>query len=252
MHHMGPKSAVPVWQQPAWGVRHPFDQGCERLTYSGGLNGKVAKSGGTEGAARQAPAGKAMVDYLPQWVTPNSLTIMRLALAPLILILDFHQVDLGWLILLGLIAGMSDLADGALARRRGLVSKLGAFLDPLGDKFFAVVLLVMVWRRGFLEPWLVLLILACEIHTVAFPLLSLVRRLINRQKLWPPPKVAPNRFGKVKTAWMASSMGLILIGVWLGLGGVSGFGYVNLFVAIGLGLIAEALYIRDYCRGEFN
>ena len=45
---------------------------------------------------------------------------------------------LGWAIILGLFASFSDLLDGAVARRRGQVTKLGAFLDPLGDKVLAV------------------------------------------------------------------------------------------------------------------
>jgi phosphatidylglycerophosphate synthase len=195
--------------------------------------------------------GQRVVSVFPGWVTPNHLTFLRMACSLVILALEFNNSGLGIIIILGLIAGFSDLLDGALARARGLVTNLGAFLDPLSDKLFAIVLIVIVWRRELAEPWLLLLILVTEVHTVVIPVLSLLRRRGQGRALWPPPKVEPNRLGKLKTGWFASSLGLSILGAWLGWDWLIGFAWLNIWVALGLGLGGEVVYLRDYARGAY-
>lgn len=195
--------------------------------------------------------GQRVVSIFPQWVTPNQLTYLRMACSLLILALEFNNSGLGIIILLGLIAGFSDLLDGALARARGLVTNLGALLDPVSDKLFALTLIVIVWRRDLAEPWLLLLILVTEVHTVLIPVLSLLRRRSQSKDLWPPPKVEPNRLGKLKTGWFASALGLSVIGAWLGLDWLIGFAWLNIWVALGLGLGGEVIYLRDFFRGAY-
>lgn len=195
--------------------------------------------------------GQRVVSIFPQWVTPNHLTYLRMVCSLIILALEFNNSGLGIIILLGLIAGFSDLLDGALARARGLVTNLGALLDPLSDKLFALTLIVIVWRRDLAEPWLLLLILVTEVHTVLIPVLSLLRRRSQGKDLWPSPKVEPNRLGKLKTGWFASALGLSVIGAWLGLDWLIGFAWLNIWVALGLGLGGEVIYLRDFFRGVY-
>ena len=195
--------------------------------------------------------GQRVVSVFPKWVTPNHLTFLRMACSLVILWLELENSGLGIIILLGLIAGFSDLLDGALARARGLVTNLGAFLDPLSDKLFAVVLVVIVWRRGLAEPWLLLLILFTEVHTILIPVLSLLRRRRQGRAIWPPPKVEPNRLGKLKTGWFASALGLAVIGAWLGADWIVGFAWLNIWVALALGIGGEVVYLRDYTRGAY-
>ncbi len=205
----------------------------------------------TPRAERRASFGQRLVGLFPQWVTPNQLTFLRMACSLGILALEFRQSGLGWMIILGLAAGFSDLLDGALARSRGLVTRLGAFLDPLGDKLFALVLVIVLWRRGLVEHWLLLLILVTEVHTVLVPALAMLRRRRQGRPLWPPPKVEPNRWGKLKTGWLASALGLVVVGAWAGWGGLIGFAWVNIWVALALGVVAEVLYFRDFARGAY-
>jgi phosphatidylglycerophosphate synthase len=61
---------------------------------------------------------------------PNHLTYMRFALGLGMIWLDLQGVSMVWIIIMGLIAGASDLLDGALARSRNLTSRMGAVLDP--------------------------------------------------------------------------------------------------------------------------
>ncbi len=195
--------------------------------------------------------GQRVVSVFPQWVTPNHLTFLRMACTLVILAFEFNNSGLGIIIILGLVAGFSDLLDGALARARGLVTNLGAFLDPLSDKLFAIVLIVVVWRRDLVEPWLLLLILLTEVHTVLIPVLSLLRRRRQGLDLWPPPKVEPNQLGKLKTFWFASSLGFTILGAWLGWNWLVGFAWFIIWVSLALGVGGEVVYLRDYARGAY-
>ena len=92
----------------------------------------------------------------------NGLTIARaVAGLPLILALQAGWFHLAWWILL--VAGLSDAADGWLARRAGGGSSWGARLDPLTDKMVIVAPLLWLAAAGTLPLWAVWLLLAREL-----------------------------------------------------------------------------------------
>ncbi|MEB3199623.1 MAG: CDP-alcohol phosphatidyltransferase family protein [Synechococcaceae cyanobacterium] len=90
------------------------------------------------------------------------LTLARAALGlPLILALTAGQPSLAWILLL--LGGLSDWADGALARRAGGGSVWGARLDPLTDKILISAPLLWLGARGALPLWAIWLLLAREL-----------------------------------------------------------------------------------------
>ena len=99
---------------------------------------------------------------LPLRSLANGLTIARaVAGLPLILALQAGWFDLAWWILL--MAGLSDAADGWLARRAGGGSSWGARLDPLTDKVLIAAPLLWLASAGTLPLWAVWLLLAREL-----------------------------------------------------------------------------------------
>ena len=85
---------------------------------------------------------------------PNLITVLRLLLAvPIVWLLleERYQEAL----LLFLIAGISDLVDGFLAKHYGWTSKLGSILDPLADKMLLVGTLLVLGWQGAVPAWLV-------------------------------------------------------------------------------------------------
>lgn len=80
---------------------------------------------------------------------PNTLTWLRILSVPLVVVLFYLPV--GWADpaagLLFAAAAVTDSLDGYLARRMGLTSRLGAFLDPVADKLIVVVALVLLVSR---------------------------------------------------------------------------------------------------------
>ena len=97
---------------------------------------------------------------------PNYLTLARILSVPfLIWLIDaslFHAAF--WVFLL---AGISDGLDGYLARRLNLVSRLGAYLDPIADKALLVAVYVTLGVVGLMPGWLVITIVARDIMIVA-------------------------------------------------------------------------------------
>jgi CDP-diacylglycerol--glycerol-3-phosphate 3-phosphatidyltransferase len=81
------------------------------------------------------------------WTLPNILTLARIALAPVIALLPFIQGYWPKVIafLIFLIAGISDIVDGYIARRRNLVSDIGMLLDPIADKMILFATLVPIY-----------------------------------------------------------------------------------------------------------
>ena len=90
------------------------------------------------------------------------LTISRALLGlPLLLALDAGSQSLAWTLLL--LGGLSDAADGILARRAGGGSVWGARLDPLTDKILVAAPLLWLATRGVLPLWAIWLLLAREL-----------------------------------------------------------------------------------------
>ena len=80
------------------------------------------------------------------WNLPNTLTWLRIFAIPLVILLfylPFKWADPAAGLLFAL-AGITDSLDGYLARRMGLTSRLGAFLDPVADKLIVAVALVLL------------------------------------------------------------------------------------------------------------
>lgn len=101
----------------------------------------------------------------PAWL-PNAISALRgLAALPLfLLILDEAWVVAFWL---ALIAGSSDLLDGAIARHWKLQSRLGGWLDPLADKALVAAAMLGLTVVGLLPVWLVVLVLARDLWLLA-------------------------------------------------------------------------------------
>ena len=87
-----------------------------------------------------------MVESIFRWVTPNQLTLARIAAVPVLLVLLYLDEPLGnWLAaVLFLIACFTDYLDGVLARQRGEITALGKLLDPIADKMLVLSALIFL------------------------------------------------------------------------------------------------------------
>ena len=132
---------------------------------------------------------------------PNLITLLRLCLVPL----------LAWCVLSGayaaaaamfLIAAVSDLVDGYVARRFAMVSRLGALLDPVADKLNLFVATVTLAWQQLVPIWLAAAIVARDVAIVVG---VLVYRLRGKKL-----EMRPSRLSKLNTFVEFAVLALVL------------------------------------------
>jgi cardiolipin synthase len=121
---------------------------------------------------------------------PNFITIGRLITVPLIVWLMVADRFVEATVLF-VLAGISDAADGFIAKRFGAASELGAYLDPIADKTLLVSVFVTLGFKGLLPPWLIILVVSRDLFIIGGILLSYI--LSN------PMPVRPLLVSKVNT-----------------------------------------------------
>ncbi len=96
---------------------------------------------------------------------PNILTMMRIAAIPLmaVLLLSPSRPAGFWAAAVFALASVTDWLDGYLARRMGIVTVFGKFLDPIADKLIVMAAMIMILPFDRVPAWMVLVILGREI-----------------------------------------------------------------------------------------
>ena len=107
---------------------------------------------------------------------PNKLTILRVIMIPFFVL--FMLTDIGgaaskWIALaIFIIASLTDLLDGHIARKYNLVTNFGKFMDPLADKLLVCAALICLVETGQLPSWIVIIIISREFIISGFRLIA--------------------------------------------------------------------------------
>lgn len=112
-------------------------------------------------------AGAADVAADRVWTVPNLLSTLRLLGVPVFLWLILSHRD-GWALAVLMASGVSDYADGKIARHFGLTSRLGALLDPAADRLYILSTLFGLAWRAIIPWWLVAVLVARELFIASF------------------------------------------------------------------------------------
>ena len=101
----------------------------------------------------------------------NQLTILRMLLIPAFVILLLYGYQ-GWALITFVVAGLTDLLDGLIARLTGEKTTLGAWLDPMADKLLLVTMFVVLTLPGIgsanrLPVWFTVLVISRDVAIVA-------------------------------------------------------------------------------------
>ena len=123
---------------------------------------------------------------------PNKLTVARMAMVPIFVVflmipeIPFHYF---WACLIFMVASYTDHLDGMIARKQGLITTFGEFMDPLADKVLIVTALVCFVRLDLCRVWFVVLIIAREFMVTGVRLVAMEHGKV----------IAANKWGKLKT-----------------------------------------------------
>jgi len=183
---------------------------------------------------------------------PNTLTIGRIVLTPVFVYLMLKGTFVSQLIavIIFCVAAISDLMDGKIARKHGITSRLGKFLDPLADKILVLSALCIlpILLPGVIPWWAVLLIAARDI-------------IITAKRMWAESKdlsIPTLPMAKTKTAVQLTFVISVLVFIvatktpvlpelgrladWLL---YSPFTFIFLLVVVGLTLYTGFLYFQQ-------
>lgn len=136
---------------------------------------------------------------------PNKLTLLRIVLiVPFYAALSWGFPGSGYAALaIFVLASLTDLLDGRIARKRGLVSDFGRFADPLADKMLVVTAMVWFVQSGTMPGWALTAVLLREFAV------SGLRMIASEQGR----VIAAGRSGKVKTAATMVCVMLMLLDI---------------------------------------
>jgi CDP-diacylglycerol--glycerol-3-phosphate 3-phosphatidyltransferase len=181
---------------------------------------------------------------------PNCLTILRIWLIPIVALLlaydsDQPPFEADWMFryspgrlaaVVVAIAGLTDLLDGYFARRWHIESLLGKFLDPVADKLFLLVGLVMLMEIGRVSAWLVILLLSREFLVTGLRGVAAGEGLIISAGTSGKYKLTFQLIGLGFLMWYGNAFGLPghVVGTWI------------LYVALGISLFSGYSYLSDF------
>ncbi len=181
---------------------------------------------------------------------PNILTLARVAAVPvvLVLLLSDSRASGVWAAAIFGIAAVTDFIDGWLARKWGVVTVLGKFLDPLADKLIVMVALIMLIPLDRVPAWAVFMILAREMVVTGLRSIASSEGIV----------IDASELGKYKTIYqMVAIPGLMLhydfnwlFGLEWGMFQVNmhNFGIFFFYIAFALTLYSGYDYLKKFFR----
>jgi CDP-diacylglycerol--glycerol-3-phosphate 3-phosphatidyltransferase len=195
-------------------------------------------------AAPRAQAFSADADPGRFWNLPNTITALRASVVPVLLLHPMFSGETGSTVMawIFIVAAVSDLVDGWLARRGKQVTHIGVLLDPLADKLLvstALIVLLAMGRIPTWATWMVVTIVGRELAVTGLRGIASAGGQI----------VGASGLGKLKTVAQNIAVGALLFHfTTLGLD-ANRVGLVFLFIATALTIASGYRYFADYFRG---
>ena len=142
------------------------------------------------------------------WNLPNSLTFLRILLVPLLVVVLLTRFSGSefWGLAIFLLAALTDLADGMIARRTKAVTVTGTLLDPIADKILMSAAFISLVELGLAPAWMVVVIVGREFAV------SGLRHLAHQKGV----VIAANWWGKLKTFSQIVAIALLIVSYQLG------------------------------------
>ena len=182
------------------------------------------------------------------WNVPNLLTFGRILIIPLFIALAYQANPMASLLAGALfaVAAITDVVDGWLARRMGLVTVIGKFLDPLADKLIVLAAMVMLVRLGRFPAWVAILLLSREFVVTGLRQIAASEGMV----------IAAGQEGKWKTALQLVGIVALLVHyqhevdlwVWHGPVNFNAVGQVLTYLSVLFSLWSAGVYFRGFLQ----
>ncbi len=173
---------------------------------------------------------------------PNLITLTRILLIPVFVVL-FATPDPDRSItaaIVFVVAAVTDLLDGYLARRSGQVTKLGKLLDPIADKLLVLSALILLVNVDRVSALVAILIIAREVAVTGIRAIAATEGMI----------IAAETTGKYKMALQVIAIVLLILEgtTFSELGNLHLAGIVTLYLSVVLGYVSGTQYVWSFWR----
>lgn len=170
----------------------------------------------------------------------NKLTLLRILAVPVIVLLLYfpNQVSCFVAAAVFVLASLTDMVDGIVARRQNMVTNFGKFLDPLADKLLIGSVLVMLAELHWVPAWIVVVIICRELTVTGLRAAAMEQGMV----------LAADRFGKLKT--ILQTLALIPLILHFPLFGLdpTGPGVILLYLALFMTVFSGANYLYNFYK----
>ncbi len=168
---------------------------------------------------------------------PNKLTVLRIVLVPVfvaVILSNCFGDNSKWVALaIFIIASLTDLLDGKIARKYGLVTNFGKFMDPLADKMLVCSALICLVELNRIYSWMVIIIVVRDFVISGFRLVAVENGRV----------IAANNWGKFKTASQMVMICLLIADIQYGFFPV--LSEIFKWIALVLTVISLVVYLAD-------
>lgn len=177
-----------------------------------------------------------------QLTVPTMLTLLRIALVPVLVLffyLPFHWSNFACVFIF-VLAAVTDIADGAIARKTGQTSRFGAFLDPVADKIMVSTALVLLVQRQ--ETYQAVFAIAAAVIIGREITISALREWMS--EIGESALVKVSWVGKLKTIFQMTAIGFLLYHDNMGWIPIALIGEILLYLAAALTLWSMWSYVQ--------
>lgn len=168
---------------------------------------------------------------------PNKLTLFRVILIPFfvlaLLINPDNSICRYIADIIFIVASLTDMLDGKIARKYNLVTNFGKFMDPLADKLLVCSAMICLISTGQLYAWIVIIIVAREFIISGFRLIAAENGLV----------IAANMWGKFKT--VSQMLMIIVLVADINLPFFAILGQILIWLSLALTVISLVVYIAQ-------
>jgi CDP-diacylglycerol--glycerol-3-phosphate 3-phosphatidyltransferase len=178
---------------------------------------------------------------------PNKLTVARVVLIPFFvafLLLSPTNVTFKWVALvIFIVASLTDMLDGKIARKYNLITDFGKFMDPLADKLLVCSAMICLIELGKIPSWIVVIIIAREFVISGFRLIAADNGRVIAASYWGKFKTT---FQMIMVILMIADLGNVL--PWMNI-----LTQIIMWVALALTIISLVDYLvknKDVMSGE--
>lgn len=164
---------------------------------------------------------------------PNILTILRFFLIPFILYFLVHDEFILAIVFLTL-SGLTDILDGAIARKFNFITNFGKLIDPLADKFTQLSILWMLVSKNIIPLWILVIVLLKEATMVAGASFLYGKELVVSSK-W---------YGKASTVlfYLAIALSMIFRDLHI----QTSIDLVIYYIAVTMTIFSLIMYFREF------